>query len=64
MQHLQSKTVAGLLTILALATILVLLGKLTQEMVEVMKWVGGSYMGVRLGANLGESFGGNGNTKQ
>jgi len=60
MQHLQSKTVAGLLTILVFATVLVLLGKLTQEMVEVMKWVGSSYMGVRLGANIGESFGNNG----
>lgn len=53
--HLDSKTVIGLIIILALATILTFFGKLTPEMVEVIKWVGGTYMGVRAVANYTEN---------
>lgn len=47
MQALQSKTVLGLVVILGLATGLSLVGKLTPEMVDVIKWVGTSFMSVR-----------------
>lgn len=56
-QHFESKTVLGLLTLLATGVILSLLGKLTPEMVEVIKYLGASYMAVRVSANVGESFG-------
>ena len=49
---LQSKTMLGLLLLLITAVSLALAGKLSQEMVEVLKWVGGAYMSVRLAANL------------
>lgn len=46
-----SKTVAGLLTLLAAVIGLAVLGKLTPEAVEALKWIGTSYMGVRMVAN-------------
>lgn len=49
--HLDSKTVLGLISILILATILVFFNKLTPEMVDVIKWIGGAYMAVRGIAN-------------
>ena len=49
---LDSKTVLGLVTILVTASGLAIAGKLTPEMVDVLKWVGGSYMAVRAVANL------------
>lgn len=52
--NLQSKTVLGLLSMLALATIMALLGKLTPELVDVIKWVGGSFFAVRGIANFTE----------
>ena len=55
-QNLDSKTVLGLLTLLSVAVIMSLLGKLTPEMVEVIRWVGGSYMAVRVAANVGENI--------
>lgn len=55
--HLQSKTIAGLAIILLLACAMALLGKLTPEVVDIIKWVGTSFMTVRLGANIGENFG-------
>lgn len=57
MQNLQSKTVLGLLTILVLAVGLSLAGKLTADMVEVFKYVGGFYFGVRGVANYAENMG-------
>lgn len=57
MQNLQSKTVLGLLTILVIAVGLSLAGKLTADMVEVLKYVGGFYFGVRGVANYAENMG-------
>lgn len=56
MQHLESKTVAGLTVLLAVTVALALLGKLTPEAVEVLKWLGGTYMGVRAAANVAENL--------
>lgn len=53
-QHLQSKTVFGLFAILGLAAGLAFAGKLTPEMVDVIKYIGGSYMAVRCVANYSE----------
>lgn len=55
LQSMQSKTVIGLVVILALSATLACLGKLTTEMVDVIKWVGMAYMGVRGVANYAES---------
>lgn len=55
-QNLDSKTVLGLLTLLSVAVIMALLGKLSPEMVEVLRWVGGSYMAVRVAANVSENL--------
>jgi hypothetical protein len=55
-QHFDSKTVMGLLTLLATGVVMNLLGKLTPEMVEVIKWCGSSYMAVRVAANIGENM--------
>lgn len=55
MQAFQSKTIIGLLFILGLATGLSLAGKLTTEMVEVIKWVGTAFMSVRGLANVMEN---------
>lgn len=52
---LQSKTVIGLLVLLVTACIMAALGKLTPEMVDVIKWVGTSYMAVRGIANYAEN---------
>lgn len=55
MQMMQSKTLVGLIIILALAAVLTACGKLTPEMVEVIKWVGTAFMSVRLVANHAEN---------
>ena len=60
-QHLQSKTVAGLLSILVLASAMACIGKLTPELVDVIKWVGTAYMAVRGVANYTEGKQPNGN---
>jgi threonine/homoserine/homoserine lactone efflux protein len=52
--NLQSKTVLGLLSILVISCTMALVGKLTPELVEVIKWVGASYMAVRAVANHAE----------
>jgi hypothetical protein len=54
---LQSKTLIGLLFILAIAVALQLAGKLSAEMVDVLKYVGGFYFGVRGVANYAENMG-------
>ncbi len=51
---LQSKTILGLIGILALAAGMAIFGKLTPEMVDVIKWVGTSFMAVRTVANYVE----------
>lgn len=56
-QHLQSKTVIGLVAILAIACGMALIGKLTQELVDVLKWAGTGYMSVRAVANYTEGKG-------
>lgn len=56
MQAIQSKTVLGLLVLLGVTVGLALVGKLTPEVVEVVKWIGGTYMAVRVTANATENF--------
>lgn len=53
-KSLQSKTVLGLIGILGLASIMACAGKLTPELVDVIKWVGASFMAVRAVANHAE----------
>ena len=57
-QHLESKTVIGLLILLGCIVALALAGKLTSEAIEGLKWIGGSYMGVRGVANAFENLSG------
>lgn len=40
--------------LLAVAVGMAIAGKLTPELVDVIKWVGGSYMAVRVAANYTE----------
>lgn len=47
---------AGLALILGIAVACALMGKLTDEMVEVLKWVGSSFLGMRAVANVAESI--------
>ena len=56
MQSLQSKTVIGLVVLLVTAVGLAVAGKLTPEAVDVLKWVGTSYMSVRVAANVAENL--------
>lgn len=53
--HTQSKTVVGLVIILGLAASLCVYGKLTPEMVDVIKYVGSAFMLVRGVANYGDT---------
>jgi threonine/homoserine/homoserine lactone efflux protein len=53
--HLSSKTMAGLAAILAIAVGASAFGKLTPELVEVLKWVGGSFLAMRAVANVAEA---------
>lgn len=50
----QSKTILGLLVLLAVIVGLAAFGKLTTEAVEAVKWVGGTFMAVRVTANYVE----------
>lgn len=54
--HLESKTMAGLAAILLIAVGCALLGKLNDQMVEVLKYVGGSFMAMRAVANVAENL--------
>jgi len=54
--HLYSKTMAGLAAILVIAVIMALLGKLNDQLVEVLKYVGGSFMAMRGMANIAEGL--------
>ena len=51
-QHIESKTNGGLIIMLVAIIGLALVGKLTMEAVEALKWVGGSFFLVRTAANL------------
>jgi hypothetical protein len=57
MNHLTSKTMAGLLLILLIAVGLTLMGKLTAEAADVLKWIGGSFLAMRAAANVSENMG-------
>ena len=46
---------AGLLLITLVAVGAVTFGKLTPELVDVLKWVGGSFMAMRAVANVAEN---------
>lgn len=59
MQHLQSKTIIGFLLLLLVIVGLSAFGKLTAEAVDAIKWVGGTFMGVRTAANIMENVGKN-----
>jgi hypothetical protein len=54
--HLQSKTNGALLILLVVIIGLSLAGKLTQEAVEALKWIGSSFFVVRMGANVAENI--------
>ena len=47
---------AGLAAILLIAVGALLLGKLTPELVDVLKYVGGSFMAMRAVANVAENM--------
>jgi threonine/homoserine/homoserine lactone efflux protein len=55
-QHLESKTVVGLLLLLAVMIGLTIFGKLTPEAVDGLKWIGGTYFAVRTAANVAENL--------
>lgn len=59
MDVIQSKTVLGLGILLLVIVGLALAGKLTPEAVDALKWIGGSYMAVRVVANHSENKYGN-----
>lgn len=54
--HLESKTMAGLAAILLIAVVAAIIGKLTPELVDVLKWIGGSFLGMRAVANVAENL--------
>ena len=54
--HLESKTIVGLLILLAVIVGLVAFGKLTPEAVDLLKWIGGLFMSVRVSANIMENL--------
>lgn len=58
-QHLQSKTILGFLLLLITIIGLALVGKLTAEAVDGIKWLGASFMFVRTAANVAENLPGN-----
>ncbi len=52
--HFASKTMSGLAVILGVAVVMALGGKLSPELADVLKWVGGSFLGMRAVANYAE----------
>lgn len=54
--HVTSKTNGALLLLLAVVVGLAVVGKLTAEAVEAVKWLGGTFMGVRAVANATENL--------
>ena len=55
--HLQSKTIAGLMGLLGVVVVLAFTGHLNEAATEAIKWIGGAYMGVRMVANGTENMG-------
>jgi hypothetical protein len=55
-QHFESKTVMGLLTLLVAMFVLSYTGHLDANAVEVLKWLGVSFMSVRGAANVAENL--------
>lgn len=51
---LESKTMIGLSAILVIAVLTSLVGKLTPELADVLKWVGGSFLAMRAVVNHAE----------
>jgi hypothetical protein len=47
---------AGLALIMGVAVVMSLFGKLTPELADVLKWVGGSFLGMRAVANVAENL--------
>jgi hypothetical protein len=47
---------AGLAGIVVVAAAMALAGKLTPEMADILKWVGGSFLGMRAVANVAEGM--------
>lgn len=56
MHQLESKTIIGLLILLIIIVGLAMFGKLTPEAVDAIKWIGGTFMGVRAVANFAEKL--------
>jgi threonine/homoserine/homoserine lactone efflux protein len=54
--HLESKTNGALLLLLAVVIGLTFFGKLTPEAVDAIKWLGGTFFGVRAAANITENI--------
>lgn len=54
--HLESKTSGALILLLIVVVGLSLLDKLTPEAVDAIKWLGGSFFGVRGITNLAEGL--------
>lgn len=54
---LSSKTMVGLAGILVIAVVMSLLGKLSAELADVLKWVGGSFLAMRAVVNHAELTG-------
>lgn len=52
--HLNSKTMAGLAGIVGIAVVMSLVGKLTPELADILKWVGGSFLAMRAVVNHAE----------
>jgi hypothetical protein len=46
---------AGLAALLVVAVGMTLAGKLTPELADVLKWIGGSFLGMRAVANVAEA---------
>lgn len=56
--NLQSKTVLGLLSLLAIVLFLDFMGRLTPEAVDAIKWIGGAYLAQRAVATGTENMSG------
>lgn len=55
MQLLESKTIFGLIFLVLVTAIFALIGKLTPEVVDIIKWIGSSFFIVRTAANITEN---------
>lgn len=55
--HFSSKTMAGLAGIILIAVAMSIAGKLTPELADILKWVGGSFLAMRAVVNHAELTG-------